>query len=103
MYLDALFDPEILTGLLIEGANTEGANKTLLSAHSPQPPGALCLVDVDEVGHHASLQQTALCLHSDLEQKHKHGQKRLLSSCKNKLKELLQHLHRYLKLHVLYE
>lgn len=34
--------------------------------HSPQPSGALGLVDVDEVGHHASLEQTALCLHSDL-------------------------------------
>lgn len=34
---------------------------------SPQPSGALCLVDVDEVGHHAALEQTALRLHSDLE------------------------------------
>lgn len=42
------------------------------STHSPQPPGALRLVDVDEVGHHAALKQTALRLHSDLEHKHKH-------------------------------
>lgn len=38
------------------------------AAHSPQPPGTLRLVDVDEVGHHASLQQTALRLHPDLRQ-----------------------------------
>lgn len=38
------------------------------AAHSPQPPGALRLVDVDEVGHHAALQQTALRLHPDLRQ-----------------------------------
>lgn len=36
------------------------------AAHSPQPPGAFRLVDVDEVGHHAALQQTALRLHPDL-------------------------------------
>lgn len=37
------------------------------SSHSPQPPGPLGLVDVDEVGHHAALEQTALSLHPDLE------------------------------------
>lgn len=37
------------------------------SSYSPQPPGPLCLVDVDEVGHHAALKQTALSLHPDLE------------------------------------
>lgn len=34
---------------------------------SPQAAGALRLVDVDEVGHHAALKQTALRLHPDLE------------------------------------
>lgn len=45
------------------------------AAHSPQPPGALRLVDVDEVGHHAALQQTALRLHPDLrwQQKKSHS------------------------------
>lgn len=38
------------------------------TTHSPQASGSLCLVDVDEVGHHAALEQTALRLHSDLEQ-----------------------------------
>lgn len=38
------------------------------SSYSPQPPGPLRLVDVDEVGHHAALEQTALSLHPDLEQ-----------------------------------
>ncbi len=38
------------------------------STHSPQPSGALCLIDVDEVRHHAALKQTALRLHSDLKQ-----------------------------------
>lgn len=33
----------------------------------PQPPRALLLVDVDEVPHHAALDQTPLSLHSDLE------------------------------------
>lgn len=38
------------------------------SSYSPQPLGPLCLVDVDKVGHHAALEQTALSLHPDLEQ-----------------------------------
>ena len=37
-------------------------NKT----YSPQPPGAFRLIDVDEVGDHAALQQAALGLHADL-------------------------------------
>lgn len=37
------------------------------SSYSPQPPGPFCLVDVDEVGHHAALEQAALSLHPDLE------------------------------------
>lgn len=33
----------------------------------PQSPRALLLVDVDEVPHHAALDQTPLSLHADLE------------------------------------
>lgn len=44
--------------------------------HPPQPPGALGLVDVDEVGHHAALQEAALSLHPDL----KHKQKQTIAS-----------------------
>lgn len=42
----------------------------------PQPSGALGLVDVHEVGHHAALEQTALRLHSDLEDVSGVGQRR---------------------------
>lgn len=35
--------------------------------HPPESPRALRLVDVDEVGHHAALEQTSLSLHADLE------------------------------------
>lgn len=56
------------------------------AAHSPQPPGALRLVDVDEVGHHAALQQTALRLHPDLRQQQKNS-----DSVKNRLDANLQH------------
>lgn len=49
-------------------ASTQHRSPQTCVTHSPQPPGALRLVDVDEVGHHAALEQTALGLHSDLEQ-----------------------------------
>lgn len=58
----------------------------MTAAHSPQPSGALRLVDVDEVGHHAALQQTALRLHPDLRQQQKNGH-----SIKNCLHANLQH------------
>lgn len=55
-------------------------------AHSPQPSGALRLVDVDKVGHHAALQQAALCLHPYLRQ-HKNS-----NNVKNCLDVNLQHM-----------
>jgi len=38
--------------------------------YPPQPPGALRLVDVDEVGDHAALHEAALRLHADLQRRH---------------------------------
>lgn len=46
-----------------------GDLSALQESHSPQPPGAFGLVDVDEVGHHAALQEAALSLHPDLKHK----------------------------------
>lgn len=56
------------------------------TAHSPQSPGALRLVDVDEVGHHAALQQAALRLHPDLRQQQTNSH-----SVKNCLDAYLRH------------
>lgn len=44
----------------------EGGERAGEGTYPPQAAGALCLVDVHEVGHHAALEQTALCLHADL-------------------------------------
>lgn len=50
----------------IEMSGMEGGERAGEGTYPPQAAGALCLVDVHEVGHHAALEQTALCLHADL-------------------------------------